>query len=321
MKGLHILLDGNNTAYRANCTTELYTKSGQRTSAIIGVLNITHSVMENLEKEYDLPIKEVIYAWDLGHSPRRKEVFPEYKSNRNKQEKTEEDKLWMTEFIEQANILYENLPLFGVKCYRKKGWEGDDLIYGLSESLTQLYPEDTVVIVSTDEDFHQLIAEKIHLFSPIKQILYTLDNYEELMGIPQELFLTYKILKGDTSDGIPGISGIGEKTGKNLVNTYGNLESLLQSKEQLIKSKRTEKIFTPEGLSILSRNNQLINLKDYVDLTEVKEEIQEVINSEPYVDTKKSKDFLMKYQLTSILVKYKNWIEIFEEASENFYDD
>ena len=69
MVGLHILMDGNNTAYRANCTTELYTKSGERTSAIMGVLNITHNVMENLAKEYKLPVKEVVYAWDLGHSP------------------------------------------------------------------------------------------------------------------------------------------------------------------------------------------------------------------------------------------------------------
>ena len=116
MVGLHILMDGNNTAYRANCTTELYTKSGERTSAIMGVLNITHNVMENLAKEYKLPVKEVVYAWDLGHSPRRKAVFPEYKANRKKgEERTEEDRTWMDEFIQQANILYENLPLFGVK--------------------------------------------------------------------------------------------------------------------------------------------------------------------------------------------------------------
>ena len=100
MVGLHILMDGNNTAYRANCTTELYTKSGERTSAIMGVLNITHNVIENLSKEYNLPVKEVVYAWDLGHSPRRKAVFPEYKANRKKgEERTDEDKQWMDEFI------------------------------------------------------------------------------------------------------------------------------------------------------------------------------------------------------------------------------
>lgn len=320
MSGIRILFDGNNTAYRANCTTELYTKSGLRTSAIMGVLNITHSVIGNLSKEYDVPVKEIIYAWDMGHSKRRTTVFPEYKANRKSKEPDEEKQQWMEEFIEQANSLYENLPLFGVKCLRKRGWEGDDLIYGLSESLSKENPEDVIVIVSTDEDFHQLVSQNVHLYSPIKQILYTMDNYEELMGIPQELFLTYKVLKGDDSDGISGISGIGEKTAKSLVNSYGNLEQLLTSKDELMKSKRTAKIFTPEGLNILSRNNQLINLKDYVDLSEVQDEIQETIEEEPFVDHKAAKEFLMKYQLTSILVKYKNWIEAFDTAAENFFE-
>lgn len=320
MTGLHILLDGNNTAYRANCVTELYTKQGVRTSAIVGTLNITHSVMEQLSKKYDLPVKEVIFGWDKGHSPRRKQVFPEYKGNRQKENQTEEDKQWMEEFIQQANLLYENLPLFGIKCLRKLNWEGDDLIYGLAEGLKKKYPQDTIVIVSTDEDFHQLIDTNVDLYSPIKQVLYTLDNYEELMGISPELFLTYKILKGDSSDGISGIAGIGEKTAKSLVNQYGKLEQLLCSKSELMKSKRTAKIFTHEGLSTLDRNNQLINLRDYVDLSEVQEDITEVLEEEPYVDSKAAREFLMKYQITSILVKWKTWIEMFENCAENYYE-
>lgn len=320
MAGLHLLLDGNNTCYRANCTTELYTKSGERTSGIMGTLNITHSAAEQLSKITELPVKEIIYAWDKGHSERRKSLFPEYKQNRQKGH-TEEDKEWLNEFIAQANILYEKLPLFGVKCLRKSGWEGDDLIFGLSKALTEKYPDDITVIVSTDEDFHQLVSDTVYLYSPIKQILYTSENYEELMGIPQELFLTYKILKGDSSDGISGISGIGDITAKSLVNEYGDLESLLSSKDVLMKSKRTAKIFTPEGLQTLSRNNQLINLKDYVDLTEVQEDIDEVLEEEPFVDTKAAKEFLMHYQLVSILTKWKRWSELFEEVAENFSED
>lgn len=320
MSGLHLLLDGNNTCYRANCTTELYTKSGERTSGIMGTLNITHSVAEQLEKLTKEPVKEIIYAWDMGHSDRRKSIFPDYKGNRQK-ERTEEEKEWLNEFISQANILYEKLPLFGVKCLRKRGWEGDDLIYGLSKALTEKYSEDTVVVVSTDEDFHQLVSDRVYLYSPIKQILYTPENYEELMGIPQELFLTYKVLRGDDSDGIHGIQGIGEKIAKSLVNQYGNLESLLNSKDELMKSKRTAKIFTPEGLQTLDRNNQLINLADYVDLTEVIPDIEELLEEEPFVDTKAAKDFLMRYQLVSILTKWNKWSELFEEVAENFSAD
>lgn len=321
MKGLRIVIDGNNSAYRANCTTELYTKQGVRTSAIMGTLNIIHSVAEQLSSLTDYPVKEIIVAWDGGHSPRRKAIFPGYKANRKKDSNTEEDRQWMEEFIEQANILYEKLPLFGIKCIKKRQWEGDDIIMGVSESIRKMHPEDISVIVSTDEDFHQLVSNNVYLYSPIKQILYTSDNYEELMGIPQELFLTYKILKGDSSDGIGGIQGIGDKTAKSLVNTYGNIGSLLSHKSDLMKSKRTAKIFTPEGLEILDRNNQLINLKDYVDLTDIQDDIDDVLNEEPFVDTKAAKEFLMRYQLVSILTKWKSWSELFEEIAENFYED
>ncbi len=88
-----------------------------------------------------------------------------------------------------------------------------------------------------------------------------------------------------------------------------------------MKSKRTAKIFTAEGLQILSRNNQLINLRDYVDLSEIVDEVQEVVEEGAVVDVKGSRAFLMKYQLTSILVKYKQWIVAFEDAAENYFEE
>ena len=319
MKGIHIVFDGNANAYRANCVTELSTKQGFRTSAIMGVLNIIHSTAESLEKMYESPVKEVIFVWDKGKSPRRLEVFPEYKSNR-KREFTPEDKQWMEDFYKQTDILHENLQLFGVKSYKKDYWEGDDLILGFTSQLSRRYPGDVSVIISTDEDFHQLLSNTVHIFSPIKKILYTPDNYKSIMGINPELFLTYKLLKGDSSDGIPGINGIGEKTAKFLVNHYGDLEQILEHRADLIKSKRFAKIFTAEGLSILDRNNKLINLRDYVDLTPIKEDITDVLNREPVVNHKSVHNFLVKYQLVSLLVKYATWIHLFDEIADNFRD-
>ena len=321
MKGIRILLDGNNTSFRANSVTELYTKSGVRTSAIMGTLNIAHSVIESLTKRYSLPVNEVIFAWDKGHSKRRTDLYPEYKANRHKEERTEEEKQFMKEFIEQANVLYENLPLFGMKCIRKDGWEGDDLIYCVAKTLQKRYPEDSVVVVSTDEDFHQLVTKNIDVYSPIKEVLYTRSNYKEITEIDPELFLTYKILKGDSSDGIPGIAGIGDKTAKSLVNTYGDMSGLLSSnnREQLLKSKRTAKIFTTEGLETLSRNDKLINL-DYVDTAPIQSDVDEVLDEEPFVDNKGCTTFLMKYQLTSILTKWRTWSNTFLKCSENWFN-
>lgn len=319
MKGIRVIFDGNANAYRANCVVELATKQGFRTSAIIGTLNIIHSTVETLTKMYEVPVREVIFVWDKGRSPRRMEVFSDYKANRKK-EFTPEDKQWMEDFYKQTDVLHENLQLFGIKSYRKDHWEGDDLVLGFTTQLSRRYPEDVSIIISTDEDFHQLISDTVHIFSPIKRILYTPENYKSITGISPELFLTYKILKGDSSDGIPGISGIGEKTAKSLVNTYGDLEGLLDHRDELVKSKRFAKIFTAEGLSILDRNNKLINLKDYVDLVPVTEDIDDILDEEPVVDHKLARDFLMKYQLVSLLVKYATWIDLFDEVANNFYE-
>lgn len=317
-KGIHILFDGNNTAYRCNCVTELYTKDGRRSSAIHGVLNTTHSTIEKLGELLKLPVKEVIYGWDFGHSPRRTALFPEYKGDRHKDDNNEDKKLWMQEFFNQSNDLHKNLQYFGVKSYKKKHWEGDDIIYAMKVALEERCPDDIVAVVSTDEDFHQLVYGNTVLFSPVKGILYTPENYEELMGIKQSSFLTYKILKGDSSDGIPGIHGIGEKIGKKLVNDYGNLDNIIQNKDTLMKSKVMGRIFTKEGLEILDRNNRLINLIDYVDTSEIADDIEELLDDEPFVDSKKAKNFLMSYQLASILANYKHWIDAFKEATYNF---
>ena len=318
MRGLHVIFDGTNTAYRANVVTELTTKQGFRTSAIMGTLNIVHSTAEYLGTQYDIPVKEIILVWDKGHSPRRKNLFPEYKAGRKKNWEPE-DQQWRKEFFEQIDVIHNNFHCFGIKSLMKDHWEGDDLILGITEKLSKKSPEDISVVVSTDEDFHQLISSTVHVFSPIKKILYNLDNYQELTTILPENFLTYKILKGDSSDGIPGINGIGEVTAKSLVHKYGNIDGLFENKEELMKSKRTAKIFTAEGLSILDRNNKLINLKDYVDLAPVNDEIDELLNVDPIMDTKMCIAFLKKYQLVSLLVKFKDWIRLFENVVNNFH--
>lgn len=320
MKGIHLIFDGNATAYRANIVTELCTKQGFRTSAIMGTLNITHSTAETVKKEYNLPIKEIVYAWDKGHSPRRTKLYPQYKAHR-KQSWTPEDEQWHQELYQQIDILNENFPNLGIKSLAKKGWEGDDLIWGFINVIEKDFPEDLVVIASTDEDFHQLLDTRVHIYSPIKKVFLNPSNYLEIKGIAPESFMTYKILQGDSSDNIPGIPGIGEKTAKSLVNTYKTLDILLDHREELSHSKRTAKIFTVEGLKILDRNNQLINLKEYVDLQPVLGEIRQLVDSPVTIDLKAVKQFFTTYQLVSLLVKFREWTILFEDIATGYFEE
>lgn len=319
-----IVIDGNNLAYRCNSVSELSTKDGRRTSAIYGVLNSIPNEIRNVEKLLGKPVHECVVVWDYGKNKRRLNLFPEYKGTR-KHDKTEEDKIWYEEFIQQTNILHESLGLFGIKSLRVKGQECDDLIYSFI-SLAKFHREDDenhFVIISTDEDFFQLISPEVSVYSPIKQIYYTYDNFKELFGIAPEYFLGYKILKGDTSDNIVGIQGIGEKTGKALVNTYGGLQGILdiRNRPNLMKSKVNQRIFTPEGLATLDRNNQLIGLEEYVDITEAQEEVEQILFSTPDLYSKGVLAFLKEYQLSSLLSKYSEYIEVFKHLLENYYSE
>ena len=141
MEKFVILFDGNNCAYRSNCTTELYTSAGERTSAIKGVLESVKHDIDFLTNSYAFySLVDVIVIWDGGRSKERKALYPEYKCNRDSNnKKTEEAKeekaLWMQEFYQQVAYLESALPSFGVKSFKVKGWEADDIIYAITQEL------------------------------------------------------------------------------------------------------------------------------------------------------------------------------------------
>ena len=264
---MKLVYDGNNTAYRCNCTTELHTKQGERVSAIYGVLNSIRYDIEQLQSIAKSEVTDVVFVWDFGKSSRRMALYPEYKGNRGTN--TPEDEQWFEEFKHQANFLHENLHKFGAVSVRFKGWEADDLIYAVCKEMSG-----DKVIVSTDEDMLQLVREDVTVYSPIKKKFINNVNFMREVGVPLTGFLSYKLLKGDSSDNIPGIKGIGEKRGKELITKYGSLNALLRDKVNLEKSKVTQKIFTMEGLQLLERNNHLMNLT-MVNYEGVEEELKE----------------------------------------------
>lgn len=311
---MRLIYDGNNVAYRNNVVTELYTKDGERTSAIYGTLNSIKKDVPEVEKFMKTKTNEVIFVWDFGKSKRRLDWFPEYKSNRAK-DKTEDEKLWFEEFLEQANFLHENLHHFGVKSFKVKGWEADDLAYAFTKEITAKTDE-KVVLISTDEDWLQMINEKVSVYSPVKGKWITEENFEEVVGIPRELFVQYKAIKGDDSDGIPGIDGIGEKTGKQLINEHNGIQGILENQDTLMKSKRFQKIFTEENRRLIHRNLRLIDL-EYVNYDELKEAIGDTIEEFVELNEKQAMNILKSKQFVSILTQYKKWIGIFQGLNGN----
>lgn len=318
-----MLIDGNNTVYRNAAVMNLTTKSGFPTGGIFGTLNSISSLLRDLPDIIGDQISECIVVFDGGRSKRRTTMFPEYKGGRKTDaDRTEEEKEFYHNLLKQMDIVNENLSNVGVKTIKIMGWEADDIIYGLIKQSNSIREDNNFVIVSTDEDFLQLVDHNVCIYSPIKQIYYSYDNFEELFGCKPEHFISYKILKGDSSDNISGIKGIGEKTGKKLVNEYGGLVGLLDQSNRatLMKSAVTQRLFTNEGLATIQRNNQLINLKEFVDYTEVEDQLIKCLMSQPAIDTKSARDFLTEYQLSSILVKFKEWIKPYKLMVESYYE-
>lgn len=302
-----LIYDGNNLAYRCNSVTELSTRDGKRTSAIYGVLTSIKSNVEELEKATGVGVDEIYFAWDYGRAEWRKALFPDYKAGRGDKERTEEDKIWYEQFIQQVNEIHDFLPYFGVKSIRVFGWEADDLIYGIINKLSVNKDYD-LVIISTDKDYLQLIDDNVTVYHPMKKEFWNNMNFPVKFGIPHSGFLMYKCLLGDSSDSIPGINGIGDVNAKKLVNQYRSFNGLLANRAELEKSKRTKAIF--DNWNILERNVQLMDLRK-VDCGIIDLLLDELIETEVVFDEDKVMAILKENQLVSILTKFKDFSKAF----------
>ena len=309
-----MIIDGNNIAYRVFHTPQssLTTKDGTPSGIIIGVLNMVKGYLEKFPET-----TKVVICWDGGKAAWRKELYPDYKANRSYGE-SEEEKARFKALYEQIDTLHSFLPSIGVHSLKFKGWEADDLMY----AITKLEPRESLVVTS-DKDMFQLVDEKVSIYNLYKDVIISHLNFFEQMGVTREQYMGYRALVGDVSDKIPGVDGIGEKTAKNLMSTYGHIDNVLNATgdalKALKKSKRTAKIFEEDNLKILGRNHRIMNFK-YVDYSEVQEEILTTLGTPIQVNNKAVKDFFIKWQFASILANYISWVSPYLALGEDVYE-
>ncbi len=215
------LVDGNNLAYRAYFALpeELATTEGFPTNALLGFTNMLFKLLS------DYRPKGVAVAWDT--SPvHRKELSPEYKIERRP----------MPDLLrEQFPHLRPIVEAFGYRNLEFEGWEADDVI----ATLATLADEAGVktCVVSTDRDAFQLCTENVCLMMTPRGVadvhVYTPERVQARYGITPEQVPDFIGLKGDTSDNIPGVPGIGDKTAGQLIAQYGSLEAVLEHVDEL----------------------------------------------------------------------------------------
>jgi DNA polymerase I len=220
------LVDGNNLAYRAYFALpeELATSEGMPTNALLGFTNMLFKLLT------DYRPKGVAVAWDT-RPVERMELSDEYKSDRRP----------------MADLLREQFPhfrpiveAFGYRNLEFEGWEADDVIATLATRADQAGVKTTVV--STDRDAFQLVSDNINLMMTPRGVsdvnVYTPERVEARLGISPEQIPDFIGLKGDSSDNIPGVPGIGDKTASQLIQQYGSLEGVLEHVEELTPARR-----------------------------------------------------------------------------------
>ncbi|HST39843.1 MAG TPA: DNA polymerase I, partial [Conexibacter sp.] len=224
------LIDGNSLAYRAffALPESIATSTGFPTNAIFGFA----SMLVKLLTEYGA--RATIVAWDRGHSGRR-EVYPEYKAQRSSRPDL---------FKQQWPHLEPLVDAFGYANVSLEGFEADDVIASIAErAKASGIP---VKIVTGDRDSFQLVDRGVEIMATARGITETrtydrqgvIDRY----GIPPELVPDFIGLKGDTSDNIPGVPGIGDKTAAQLLQEFGDLEGVLANAETIRARRRRENL-------------------------------------------------------------------------------
>jgi len=250
-----ILIDGNALIHRSyHGLPPLTTKSGELVNAVYGFALTLLSVIEKFHPEY------IAASFDLKGPTFRHKKFAEYKGTRAKAP----DDLYA-----QIPRVKELVQAFNIPIYELAGFEADDVIGTLSRQAIEKDEDVDVIIVTGDSDAFQLINDRVKVFTMRKgvkdTVLYDTDAVFAKYGLIPDQLKDYKGLRGDTSDNIPGVKGIGEKGAVNLLQQYASLEKVYESLGE-IKGSLKQKLEEGKESAFLSKDLGTIDVNAPVEL-------------------------------------------------------
>ena len=299
-----LLVDGNSIMNRAFYgimgSKMLMTDDGTYTNAVYGFLAILFKIIEDLDPEY------IGVAFDLKAPTARHKMYEGYKATRHGMP---------NELAMQMPIIKDILRDMNITIIEKEGYEADDILGTLSKKAEN--ENINVTILSGDRDTFQLTSDYITVRIPRTKLGKTeVEDYDrnkvkEVYGLEPIQLIEVKGLQGDTSDNIPGVPGVGEKTALSMIQEYGNIENIYKELEKgkadTIKGKTREKMLENKELAFLSKELGTINLK--VPLEEKIDDlkVKEWNNDKVYEDFKK--------------LKFNKYIERFNLTNENSIEE
>jgi len=258
------LIDGSGYIFRAYyALPPLSRKSdGLPTGAVSGFCSMLFKLLED-SKSNENRQKPSHFAviFDSARKTFRNEIYSDYKANRSE---APDDLVPQFEYIRKS-VLAFNLPSVELINY-----EADDLIATYVDRILDNGAK--VTIVSSDKDLMQLYKKDVRIFDPMKNKFISDIDVKNKFGVGPDKVIDVQALAGDSSDNVPGVPGIGVKTAAELINKYGNLETLLKSAKEIKQNKRRETLIENKDKALLSK--ELVTLKHDVpidkDLTEFK---------------------------------------------------
>ncbi len=239
-----ILIDGHALAYRqffALERTGMKNSENQPTWAVYGFFKAVFDLLSKIHPDF------IAVAFDVGRRTFRTEKFEEYKANREAMPDT---------LRSQIGVICDGLNAFDIPIITKEGFEADDIIGTISKLASE--KGHNTLILTGDQDSFQLIdtegTVKVLIPSKGELVEYDWNKVYEKLGVYPNQITDYKGLRGDTSDNIPGIKGIGEKTAQKLLNRYPHLEEVLADCDNIPEKAVKQKICDGKEIAILSKD-------------------------------------------------------------------
>ena len=310
-----LIIDGHSILNRAFYgLPDLTNHEGLHTNAVLGFLNIVFKIMDEENPEY------MCVAFDVHEPTFRHLKYGAYKGTR---------KPMPEELREQVPLIKEVLKSMNINVFEKGGYEADDII----GTISRLAASDgfNVVIVSGDRDLLQLATDNILVKIPkTKATGTTVENYYandviEKYGVTPIQFIDMKRLMGDTSDNIPGVPGIGEKTAAKLIIEYGSLENVLNHIDEVKPPRVQKNLRENEEMAVLSKDLATIKLDCDLDVKLDDLLISDMFNEEAYklYNRLGFKSLLKKFDVNEKVPELNPEVNVISEASDikNLFDD
>lgn len=283
-----VLIDGSGFIFRAfHALPPMSRTDGLVVNAVYGFTNM---ILKYIRIGKHMPLGDhLAVVFDASRATFRQTLYPAYKSHRPETP---------ADLIPQFSLIRQACHAFHIPVVEKEGFEADDLIATYAREAVEKGFH--VTIVSGDKDLMQLVAPQIRLIDPLKEKVIGPEQVVEKFGVPPHQVVEVQALAGDSSDGVPGVPGIGLKTAAQLIQTYGTLQNLLDHSHEIPQTKRRELLTTYKEQALLSHQLVTLHQRAPVPLS-----MEDLVEQEPNLT--KALHFLEEMEFRTLINRFKKF--------------